>query len=386
MAFLVAGLSPAWVLADTGLTVNAQASASVNSGSDDEGESTPSATPSPSIDWDDVELPRHPIRKFFQCTLEYEPLICPDGKTYSNACFARNQGGWDKDQCDHVVLQPGDPTFNERLQKQLEENRKKLAELEKEREAKLKRYADQIRKQLENDDRFEKCSDSSSRDDCFKAELEIRGSVDSERRSCSSSSDESGCVDKLRDKLRDLWRFRFNALVNSAEKLEANGVSAELIAEFKAFLEKSAVDFEAAADASAKREIVKDVADAWKEFRSKALAQMLEKRLDNATAGIQRALTVLQNLKERLNGAGKETPGLDNAIVRLEANVEVLTSADSTLREKWVAYKKSTWLLSFAKRAAIKHANGQDSEELVEPEVEVSAEVEAAAQASVSTG
>ena len=368
--FLSLGASLA--LADNG---SLAAQNSVVADSDDDGvvSATPSPSASPSAS-PRIMVPRHPVKKFFVCTLEYEPFKCPDGKVYANKCFARNAGGWEPEEdCTRLI---GDAGFGSSVTAEL---REQIAERERLREE----FKEKIEDEVKDDSRYRRCSqfsDASQKEACIKTETGI-GELAREKNRCLGGDNESRCLGGLKDKIRDAWRFRFESVIDIAEKLERKGVSNETIAAFVAFVKEQALAFESSNSTAEKKEFVKNVAAEWKEFRKKALNEILESGIATASQRLQKALDALKQVRDKLQARNLTTLGLDNAISKLEENLDRLNSENATLREKWVLSHESIERLKHAKNAAVRIMNRMNVEDFVQPSVAVPSEVEDAEEA-----
>jgi vacuolar-type H+-ATPase subunit I/STV1 len=359
LGVLLFGVAAAFAFADSN-------SAAVDN--DSNGEATPSASPSVQANGSPVRAMMPGVRaKFRYCTMEFEPFLCPDGKQYANKCFAKLEG-WDPQKdCTRVG--------SENVSDLVKENvREKIAERERLREE----FKEKIEGEVKNDSRYNRCkqfSDAAQREACIKTETGI-GELAREKIKCQAEDNETQCLDGLKENLRDAWRFRFESVIENAEKLERKGVSNETIAAFVAFVKEQALAFENATSADAKKEIVKNVAAEWKEFRKKVLNEILENGIAAASQRLQNALDALKQVREKLQARNLTTQGLDNAISKLEENMARINSENATLREKWVLSHESIERLKHAKNAAVKIINRMNVEDFIQPSVSVPAEVE----------
>ena len=243
----------------------------------------------------------------------------------------------------------------------------------------METYRERIQANVTGDARFHRCeqfTNSSQRENCFTREGGI-GDLARQKIKCETEgTNRSACVQDLKDHVRTVWTWRFEHLIQMAENLN---VSADLQADvdsFKAFVQAEAVAFDNATTPAEKRQIVKDVVAAWKDLRAKILREMVEAKLGKATAGLQHALDVLNGIRTKLQARNQSTPGLDNAISKLEENLAKLNaSSNLTLSQRWMVASMSIARVQFAKRSIMRMMNHQPTEEFREQQVSVPEEV-----------
>ncbi|MFH1056844.1 MAG: hypothetical protein V1717_03560 [Candidatus Micrarchaeota archaeon] len=350
---LLLGLASAFVFADS------------NSG-ENEASNDGGATATPSVAA--VSAIAGVRNRFKVCTMEFEPYACPDGKQYPNKCFARNDG-WDPEKdCEKVGVGGILENVKEKVKERIEAN-KRIAE----------EYLKHIKENLTGDARYHRCrqfDNSTQRESCFQTETGI-GELAREKIKCQSEDNVSQCVQKLKDGLQSAWNFRFQNIIDNAEALEKKGVSNDTISAFTAFVQAQALAFENAT-APERKEIAKNVSDAWKEFRKNALQDILDAEIANSTSKLENALDVLKQVREKLQAKNLTTAGLDNAISRLEENIGRINSGNATFRQKWLLSHEAIARLKHAKKALVRAANGLEVEEFENPETSVPKEVEEA--------
>ena len=242
-----------------------------------------------------------------------------------------------------------------------------------------------IQNKVDGDQRFNRCSqftDAAQREACFTQEAGI-GDLARDKIKCESDdANASACIRGLKEKVLTAWRWRFAHLIDMAGKLNVSANLTADVEDFKVFVQSEALAFENATTSAEKKQIVNDVLAAWKELRAKILREMVEAKIQKAQTGIERALEVLRNLRDKLQERNQTTPGLDNAISRLEANLAKLDSDNVSLSQKWVSARHSLDAIAFAKRSIMRMVNRMPAEEMRESEVEIPKEVEEADDSS----
>ena len=300
------------------------------------------------------------------CTLEYAPVSCSNGVTYSNKCFARLA---EADDCDRIVVSSAVPA-----------TASGSVAIDASTNALVKaKWAKQITAIQAVHAKFKAKTD--------EAEREIKVELKGKCRTPSVSSDRYYACLKAGLNAADVkafWQFSFAALVEKSQALSKYGVPQAEIDAFVSLVKEKSLAFEAAATVEEKRKIVNDLTAAWKEFRKTAYAWMVQTRVDAVATKVQAALPQLKEVSVKLQANGKRTVALDNAIAKLEENLKVMTSADATvtLRQKWVAASQSVFIINRVNRLINVIVNGQTAADIALPAVSVPVEVEIAEEAS----
>ena len=305
------------------------------------------------------------------CTMEYAPVSCSNGVTYSNKCFARLAG---QDDCDRIVVSSAataaatpqvsssgsvaiDASTNSLVKAQWAKQISAVKALHVKFKVKTDEAENEIKVELKNKCKRPQIS-AEAYYDCLKSEIKPSSKA--------------------------YWHFGFAALVEKSQVLLKSGVPQSEIDAFVSLVKEKALAFETATTVEEKRKLVNEVTDAWKEFRKKAYAWMVQTRIDAVAKKVQIVLPELKEMSVKLKANGKSTVRLDNAIVRLEENLKVMTSVDATvtLRQKWVAASQSVFIINRANRLINAIVNGNAAEDITLPTVSVPAEVEIAEEAS----
>ncbi|GEM_PF-5250067 len=327
------------------------------------------------------------------CTLEYAPVVCADGKTYSNMCFAKAS---DQEKCDRIVpscstsaadctptpipiacasgaadcpsLVAVDSSTGSEIKAKWLAHISAVKVMHKEYDDKITEVEDGIGAELRN-----KCK---------------RPQITAEEYYKCLRSD-------LKPKDVAYWHFSFAALIERAQKLSEYGVPQAEIDAFVSFVKEQSLAFEAASTVEEKRKIVNSVNEAWKEkFRKNAIYWMVGYRIDSVAKKVASILPELKSIQAKLQANGLETARLNKVIAKLEANLAIMTSTDAsvTLRQKWIAAHESVQLIKHINRlinAIVNHQPTADIDEVsavdVPAEVQVAQDISAQVSADIAT-
>lgn len=91
------------------------------------------------------------------------------------------------------------------------------------------------------------------------------------------------CVSEVRSNRLEAVKFRFDLLVDKAARLGKYGVSNDTIAAFSVKIEELKAKFDAAQGADAKKAVVREIEQAWKDFVSNARSEARAQRRGNET-------------------------------------------------------------------------------------------------------
>jgi hypothetical protein len=124
---------------------------------------------------------------------------------------------------------------------------------------------------------------TSAREQVDECRRQVRGneSQNEEGRTTSGNDGSNGlgaCVSEVRAQVFEEAKFRIYNLEEKAGRLASYGVSNATISEFVTQLEEYKAKFVAANGAAAKKEVLREVAAAWKEFVQKARAEAQRNR------------------------------------------------------------------------------------------------------------
>jgi hypothetical protein len=118
-----------------------------------------------------------------------------------------------------------------------------------------------------------------AREACMKSELQLNRVVE-QKQTCLSNqtTDKQECLQQLHQNVYQLIKFRFQNLLEKAERLSEKGASEELVVEFMAAIEQKTVEFDEAQTMDERKAIVQEVAQLWREFAKQAIDEINEAR------------------------------------------------------------------------------------------------------------
>ncbi|RLG19485.1 hypothetical protein DRN67_02550 [Candidatus Micrarchaeota archaeon] len=128
-------------------------------------------------------------------------------------------------------------------------------------------------------------SNDVARENCMKSELQL-GQVVEQKQTCLSeeAGEKQECLRELHQNIYEMIKFRFQNLITKAERLEEKGASEELVVEFIAAIEQKTVEFDEAQTIDERKEIVRQVAELWRNFVRAAIAEINEARQAGAVS------------------------------------------------------------------------------------------------------
>ena len=116
--------------------------------------------------------------------------------------------------------------------------------------------------------------EGSLRGDCIKKRVGLpeNSTVRDEKAKCAGRGD--ACREQLRQKVLSLVKFRFYGLEDKAAQLLRKGVSEQVVADFIAGMEQKKQDFNAAPSPEARKQVVREAAKLWKNFKLEAYKEL----------------------------------------------------------------------------------------------------------------
>lgn len=347
------------------------------------------------------------------CTMQYAPVVCADGKTFGNMCTAK-LAGEKSDSCKRIFAEASEATPSVTASGEVEAEdgifvqastikalKADFLKVQVARAEKAAAFDDDVKvainAEVSANPAFADCvrtpvataKEAGTPAAVFQClRMKVQPAIASAaKKACDDEPSETAkddCHKELKSNLAAYWKFSFSALISQAESFSKYGVSADEITSFTVYVKEQAIAFDKASTTQEKKKIIQDVTDAWKEFRKKVLAAAALQKIEAAGKNIATAVDVLVSIQAKLHEKGILTPRLDEAIVKLQANLKIIQSADASLSDKWVAVVRSRAIINYAKVAAFNYLNNEPVAALVEPTVSVPTEVAVASDVAVA--
>ncbi len=350
------------------------------------------------------------------CNMIYSPVVCADGKTFGNACIAKNSGE-DTSVCKRIFSEAEDsgvsPTASDSEISEkssdgifvqastLNTLKAQFVQAQAVRAQNVVAFDDDVKASVDSEVSANPAAAPCIRTPVANAKeagtpaailrclkLKTLPAISAAaRKDCDDKpfpTARQACRDEIKSSTAAYWKFSFAALISQAESFSTYGVSADEITSFTVFVKEESLAFDKATTADEKKAIVKSVTDAWKEFRKKVLAAAAQQKVAAASTNVATAVDVLVSIQTKLHEKGILTPRLDDAILKLQADLTVIQSTTASLSEKWVAVAKARATIAFAKNAAFKYLNGETVEAFEEPSVTVPVEIAPTASVEAS--
>ncbi len=182
---------------------------------------------------------------------------------------------------------------------------------------------------------------------CLKAQYGLKS-----LKSCDgkNAEEKAKCVVDARENIQEYLLFNFQRMLTAIEKLEAEGyLTAEELANIKAYVGNKRDEFQKAQTAEEKRAIIKEVAERWKGFRDGKVLEYHLKTIKKRLAVVNGHIQKLETLSAELKEAGKDTARLDAAILKVKDHLGKVAESKTFKEAQW-RLRNITLYLNYIKR------------------------------------